>query len=307
MAEQRRELGAGGARLAVAAGAALYGGITFGGRVFADRGFSLMEISLTGVVFATFLLGALAAVRPQLRPSRRDIDLYLGFGVVGAGLQLSQFTGIVLGVPVAVVALLLYTQPVWTVVLGRWLLAEPITAHKLGAAALAVTGTVALLDPFDVAVAQLPRAGLVAAVVAGLMLSLWVVLTRVSALRDNHPVTTSLGYSAGTTVVLLLLLPVIQAWLAEPRFSRLDPGVWLVHWEAVGLYTLLANIAPALLVMWGMRAVDASSAGVLLLMEPVAAALLAAWAFAEPVTGQILVGGALILTSNVVLIRGARR
>lgn len=294
------------ARLAVVVGATLYGGITFGGRYFALRGFSLLEISLTGVLFAALPLTLVVLVWPRLRPSRRDLDVYLAFGVVGAALQLTQFGGIVLGVPVAIVALLLYTQPVWTVILGRWLLAEPVTGHKVLAAALAVAGTVVLVDPFDVTAAQLPVLGLAVSLAAGLMLSLWLVLARVSALRDNHPVTTNLGYAAATTAVLLLLAPLVRAWLPDPSLSGLDPAVWLVHWRSVGLYTLLANIAPAILVMWGMRSVDASSAGVLLLMEPVSAALLASWAFGEALTGHVLVGGSLILAANAVLIRGER-
>lgn len=302
----RLEASPAAARLAVAVGAFLYGGVTFGGRLFVHRGFSLMEIALAGVSVATVLLGTLALVHPSLRPSRRDVDLYLGFGVVGAGLQLTQFGGIVLGVPVAVVALLLYTQPVWTVVLGRWLLAEPVTRSKLLAAGLAVVGAGVLLDPLDVAVRELSAAGLASAAVGGVMLSLWVILSRVSALRDNHPVTTNLGYSVATVVVLVILLPVVQTWLPGPRLGRLDLSVWAVHWQLVGLYTLLANIAPAILVMWGMRGVDASSAGVLLLMEPVSAALLATWWFGEALTAEVALGGGLILASNVVLIRGAR-
>lgn len=294
-------------RLQVAAGAALYGGITAGGRYFALRGFSLLEISLTGVVFATLVLAPVLALRPALRPRWRDLDLFVGFGLVGAALQLSQFGGIVLGVPVALVALLLYTQPIWTVVLGRWLLAEAITPRKLAATGLALAGTAILLDPTGLAGAELPAAGVLAAILAGVMLSLWVILARMSALRCNPAAVTTFGYSLATTLALLVATPAVQHLMPDPSLSRLDAGVWLVHWPAVALYTLVANILPALLVIAGMRRVDASSAGVLLLLEPVSAALLAAWAFGEPLTGNLIAGGALILGSNVLLVRGGER
>lgn len=290
-------------RLAVALGAAFYGGITVGGRYFAGHGFSLLEISLNGTLFASVLLAPWVLLRRDLRPRREDLDVYLGFGLVGAALQLTQFGGIVAGVPVAVVALLLYSQPVWTVVLGRVLLAEPVTPAKIAAGGLALAGTVVLLDPWNLSPRSLPVWGLVSALAAGLMLSLWVVLARVAALRRSPPLTVSFGYSAATASALLLLAPLLAVVFPEPEMSRLQPSVWVVHWPAVGLYTLGANIAPALLVLWGMREVDASTAGVLLLLEPVAAALLAAWAFSEGLTGNVLVGGALVLASNAMLVR----
>lgn len=289
-------------RLAVALGAALYGGITVGGRYFADRGFSLLEIALTGTLFGTIVLLPWVLLRPRLRPRRADLDLYLRFGLVGALLQLSQFGGIVAGVPVAVVALLLYSQPIWTVALGRILLHEPVTRRKILAAALALAGTVVLLEPWTIAVRSWPTWGLLAALFAGLMLSLWVILGRLAALRGTPAVTISFGYSASTAAVLLAGSPLLAALLSDSGHARLDPEVWLLQAPAVGLYTLAVNVAPALLVLWGMRIVQASTAGVLLLLEPVAAAAMAAWMFSEGLEGNVMVGGALVLASNGVLV-----
>jgi drug/metabolite transporter (DMT)-like permease len=207
-------------------------------------------------------------------------------------------------VPIALVALLLYTQPIWTVVLGRWLLAEMITPRKLGSAGLAIAGTVVLLDPIGLIGAEISKIGMLAALASGLFLSLWVILARISALRSNPALATTFGYSASTALVLLAVAPLAQAAIPDPALSRLEPAAWLVHWPAVALYTLIANVLPALLVIGGMRRVDASSAGVLLLLEPVSAALFAAWAFAEPLTANVLGGGALILGSNALLIWG---
>ena len=108
-------------------GAALYGAIAVGGRVFVKLGFSLFEIAITGGLFGALILAPVLLWRPALRIKRRDADIFIAFGLMGAVLQIGQFLGIVLGVPVAIVALLLYTQPLWTVLLGRLWLGEPIT------------------------------------------------------------------------------------------------------------------------------------------------------------------------------------
>lgn len=286
----------------VAVGAAAYGAITVGGRVFAQRGFSLYEIALIGALFGSAALAPLVLTRPALRPRRRDLDIFVAYGLAGATLQITQFTGVVLGVPIAIVALLLYTQPVWTVLLGRLLLNEPITARKLVALALAAAGTFVLIGPTE-AQGHSPL-GLGAALVAGVMLSAWVILARMSALRGNHPLTTSFGYHGSSTVVLLAAWPLLRGFLGE--HARIDPGMYLASWALIAVYTLVVNVGPNLLVMWGMREVDASTAGMLLLLEPVAAGLLAWVLFGEAIGGHVWAGGALILAANAVLLRRRR-
>jgi drug/metabolite transporter (DMT)-like permease len=287
------------------AGAAGYGGITVGGRWLSDRGFSLYEISLTGVLLTALLVLPALLTNPRLRLQRRDLGLFVTYGLVGATLQLTQFAGIVLGVPVALVALLLYTQPVWTVVLGRIWLQEPITATKAGAAALAAVGVVVLFDPRGVA-GTAPTIGLLAALAAGLALSFWVILARASALRGNSAVTTTFGYTAFSAAWLLAAWPIATLVLPSASLGRLSLAPFLAQWHWVALYTVGANLLPALLAMWGMRRVEASTAGVLLLLEPVSAALLAWPLFGETLQGNVALGGGLILAANWLLLRRKR-
>jgi drug/metabolite transporter (DMT)-like permease len=286
---------------AVLVGSALYGGITVGGRVFANLGFSLLEISIVGGMFGALALLPALSRNPAWRIQRRDLTLFVGFGLMGVTLQITQFAGVVLGVPIAIVALLLYTQPVWTVVLGRMWLNEPITGRKLAALALAAAGVVLLVGPTETT-SQHSALGLAAAAVAGVMLSLWVILARISALRGNHPVTTTFGYQGATTVGLLAFWGVMSLAGQSAELWRLDPAMFALHWWPVIVYTIAVNVAPALLVMWGMHGQEASIAGVLLLMEPVSAAALAWFMFGESITGHVWLGGALILGANAVLV-----
>lgn len=279
----------------------LYGSITVGGRWFAERGLSLFEISLVGVGFTALLLAPVLWWRPDLRLRRRQLGFFVAFGMIGGALQLAQFGGIVAGVPVAVVALLLYTQPIWTVLLGRWILGEAITPRKLLAAALALVGTVVLLEPFE-SVGRHPPLGLAAALAAGLFLSLWVIWSRRSGLDGCHAVTTTFGYTGFSALFLLASWPLLRMVAPEGLF-RLDPRVYSDLAPDVAIYVLVAGLAPALLAMWGMQRVEASVAGILLLLEPVSAALQARWLWGETLDGPVLVGGGLVLLANWVLLR----
>ena len=170
--------------LLVCLAAICYGSITVGARYFDQIVFSWFEISFL-IVFVPLPLVPFVLLRSDFRVSPGQLGFFLVFGVIGAGLQLAQYLGIVLAMPVAVVALLLYSQPIWTVVLGRLILGEPVTSRKLAALGLAVLGTILLLEPWN-ARADYNLWGVLGGVAGGLLLSLWVICGRLSSLRRQH-------------------------------------------------------------------------------------------------------------------------
>jgi drug/metabolite transporter (DMT)-like permease len=288
---------------AISLAAFFYGLITVSGQYFANRGFSLYEISLL-LAFAPMVLLPFLFWKSELRISRPQLPFFIRFGFVGAVLQLTQFAGIVLGIPVAIVALLLYTQPIWTTFLGKWLLQEKITKAKVFAGTLALAGMVALVNPFDSHI-ELNLVGILAALLAGLFLSLWVILGRKSGLREQHFVTTTFGYSFFSSCWLIALYPVVSLFLKNPTFVSLSFGSYVEYWWAVLIFALVVNITPHFLAFFGLKRVDASTAGILLLLEPVSAALVAYLLFDQLLTTNIWIGGFLILAGNILLIREA--
>ena len=289
------------AYLAVASGATLFSGLIVASRALSERGFSLYEISLSGIFFSGLLFGAVLAVRPDLRPRRCDWVLFLAYGLVGAVLQLSQFAGVVLGVPIALIGLLLYTQPIWTLLFGRILLAEAVTRRKVGALGLATAGTLVLFQPGTSSLDH-SWVGMLTALIAGVMLSLWLILGRMSGLRGNAPITTAFAYMASSSLILLLVWPLLRLTVGSVEWLRLSPALFLVHWRLVALYTLFANLVAAILVNWGVRRIDTTAAGMLLLLEPVVAAWAAYLAFGEAFGESVWLGGTLILVGNFVML-----
>ncbi|MFQ5676148.1 MAG: DMT family transporter [bacterium] len=281
--------------------ATLYGLITVGGQFFANLGFSLYEIACL-IFFYAVPLTPLVVVKKNYRISPQDIPFFITFGFIGAGLQIGQFTGIVLGVPVAIVALLLYSQPIWTTALGRIFLREELTLKKVSAIILAVLGIVILMDPFGPQ-QKFSSVGLGAAVCAGIFFSFWVIWGRKSALRDKHFVTTTFGYALFSSLWLFLAYPLVHTFVRDPILTNLRVRQYFEFGWAVAGYALFAGLLPNLLAFAGLKKVQASMAGVLLLFEPVSAAILAFFFFAQPLTPNILIGGALILFANYVVLR----
>jgi DME family drug/metabolite transporter len=68
------------------------------------------------------------------------------------------------------------------------------------------------------------------------------------------------------------------------------------------VFGFIAGVIPHLLFYRGMQKIHASTAGIMLLLEPVGATLLAAILFSQPIGLNILSGGGLILLSNYLII-----
>ena len=292
--------------LLVLLAAVMYGTLTVGGRYFAMRGWSLYEISLIILWNPIALLPVL--VWRRFRLPQGAFRFFAGFGFLGALLQLSQFAGPLLDVPVAIVALLLHTAPVWTFVFGVLLLGERVTSRALMAATLAIAGVAVMLLP-SMRVANYPIAGVFAALAGGLFLSLWLIYARRGGIRGLHPFVSTFCLSLSTGLWLIVLHPLFATVAPAKHFTRIDPSVYVTDWPGVVLYVIVAGIVPAWLFFIGMRSVKATTAAILLLLEPVSASLLARLLFGQPLTGYVLAGGVLILLGSYLVIaqRGTRR
>jgi drug/metabolite transporter (DMT)-like permease len=245
-----------------------------------------------------------------IRPGRymlkgNKIPFYALYGLIGGLLELSLFTSIALGVPVALAVLLLYTQPVWTIFIGRVALGERLTRVKLASVLLGLAGTAVLLQSWEAGQAG-SLYGVAAALSAGVLLSLWVILGKRSAMLDQHYITTTFGWSGFASVWLLLLLPVMNLLFADKGLLRLSLDFGPADWGYLAAFAILGGALPHLLFYRSLERLSASVAGIILLLEPVSATVLAWVFFSQKIGSYLLIGGVLILFSNYLAIRNER-
>jgi drug/metabolite transporter (DMT)-like permease len=86
--------------------------------------------------------------------------------------------------------------------------------------------------------------------------------------------------------------------VADQTITRLSADFPVSHWVYLLLFAIAGGIIPSFCFFKGLRVVDASVAGIILLLEPVSAALMAAILFGQTLSVTTLAGGALILLSN---------
>ena len=281
----------------------LQGLIVVGAGYFAGQGLSLYEISLLFPLPATLVLGLIAlSDTKRYGFNRNDLPHLIIYGSILSVMTLAQFAGVVLGTPIAVVVFLLYTQPLWTIVFSRVLFKEKLTATRAAAAAFVMLGILFLANPLQLN--ELGSVtGIIASLIGGLSLSLWVVYGGYLTKRGIDPVTTALSWTLFGFIFIALSYPILSTVTNDPSLIgvsfNLSPQLWVLFF----VYGVLTLAAAPFLYLEGVRSVPVINAGIILLLEPISAALLAALLFGQALTNPILIGALFILCANYLVIR----
>ena len=279
-------------------GAVFYGTVIVGGQYFVELGLSLFQISLFSMLLLLACMLPVVMLKPEYLMPKRYLWFFVIYGLIGAGAELAQFGGLFFGVPVAVIAFLFYTQPLWTIVLGRVMLQEPISIRKVLATVFALAGGLILLGAASSGIKSASTTGLVISVAGGILFSLWVIWGRKSGISDLHFVTTTFGAAAFTTLWLILSWPILSWLIQDPALVGLSPSLPARHWFYLLIFTIVGGLIPNLCFFRGLQGVEAGVAGIILLLEPVIASVLAWVVFSQRPGALTVLGAILILLAN---------
>ena len=259
-------------------------------------GFSSVQIVAIRVTLAAlfFCLLLLAKGPSGFRIALRDLPLFLGLGF-GSILffTVCYFTAITM-MPRSTAAILLYTSPIWIMLMSVLFFREKLTGRKLLALALAFAGCVLVSGISGEGITPI---GLLIGLGSGLGYGLYSILGTV-ALRKYSPYTvtayTFLFAAAGSWLVCGPA-DMIAAFAAAPDLASLLLFCCLT--------ALVTAVIPFLAYTLGLRTVEASRAGILATVEPLVATLVGILVFSEPLTVMSGLGIALILAAVVILNR----
>ena len=265
-------------------------------RKLTGYGFSPIQIVTLRITVAAlvFCLVLLAKDRSGFRIALRDLPLFLGLGF-GSILffTVCYFSAITI-MPLSTAAILLYTSPIWIMLMSALFFREKLNGVKLVALALAFAGCVLVSG---ISGEGLTLTGLLLGLGSGIGYGLYSILGTV-ALRK---------YSPYTVTTYTFLFAAAGAWLVcgpadmVSKFNAADnvPGL-LLFCVLTGLVTA---VVPFLAYTLGLRTVEAGRAGILATVEPLVAALVGIIVFSEPLTLLSGLGIVLILAAVVLLNR----
>ena len=264
-------------------------------RRLTDYGFSSIQIVAIRVTLAALIFCMLLIKDPSgFRISVKDIPLFLGLGF-GSILffTVCYFTAITM-MPLSTAAILLYTSPIWIMLMSVLFFREKLTGRKLLALALAFAGCV-LVSGVSGEGMTLP--GLLVGLGSGIGSGLYSILGTVALRRYSPYTVTTYTFAFAALGAWLICRPadMLAKFAAAPNL----PG--LVFFCV--LTALVTAVIPFLAYTLGLRTVEASRAGILATVEPLVATLIGVAVFSEPLT--LLSGlGILLILAAVVLLNG---
>lgn len=193
------------------------------------------------------------------------------------------------------VMLLFYLSPLWTLLLARFWLKEPITQIGFISIVIALIGAYIMLGgPLGEMTQHLPVPRNTAewlALSSGMGFSLTNVITRKSSHLSLRAKSFAVWF--GVIGVALIFSPFFLGKFPSPGFFS------LYHWLVMGLIALLLMTA-TLLVQFGLTQLTAIRASVLFLFELVVAAIASYYLAHESMTLNEWIGGSLIVMAALI-------
>ena len=265
-------------------------------RRLTDYGFSSIQIAAIRVTLAALIFCMLLLIKDPsgFRISVKDIPLFLGLGF-GSILffTVCYFTAITM-MPLSTAAILLYTSPIWIMLMSVLFFREKLTGRKLLALALAFAGCV-LVSGVSGEGMTLP--GLLVGLGSGIGYGLYSILGTVALRRYSPYTVTTYTFAFAALGSWLICRPaeMLAKFAAAPDL----PGLVFFCF----LTALVTAVIPFLAYTLGLQTVEASRAGILATVEPLVATLIGVAVFSEPLT--LLSGlGILLILAAVVLLNG---
>ena len=248
-----------------------------------------IRVTIAALIFALVLL---IKDRSGFKISLKDIPLFLGLGF-GSILffTVCYFTAITM-MSLSTAAILLYTSPVWIMLMSVLFFREKMNRRKITALLLAFAGCVLVSG---VSGEKMTLTGLMVGLGSGIGYGLYSILGTI-ALRKYSPYTvttyTFMFAAAGSWVICR---PVDML----SKFSDAKDTGFLIFFCC--LTALITAVIPFLAYTLGLKSVEASKAGIIATIEPMVATLIGMLVFSEPLTWMSGTGILLILSAVVML------
>ncbi|MDO4173400.1 MAG: EamA family transporter [Eubacteriales bacterium] len=276
----------------VAGAGGLWGLISLFVRLLQEQGMTSLQIVFFRNLLAAAALGLIITIkdRKALRIRLRDIWMFIGTGMVSIALFNYCYFVTLSRSSVAVASLLLYTSPVFIMVLSAILFHERMTRKKLLALGITIAGCACITGIFSQAQTVAPLTILLG-LGSGLFYGLYSIFAKF-ALPKYHAMTVSFYTFAFAALATAPFCAVGCAATVAAHPEGLAAGLGLA---------LVSTVLPFLLYTAGLKGMQASRAAVLATVEPLVGSLLGVVVFGDPFTVWTLLGMVLIFSAITVL------
>lgn len=267
------------------------------------RGLTALSVSQIQVTMLRALIAAVVLIPVLLLKDRKlfyvrpqHLWCFLGTGVISLTFfNLCYFTAMQ-HMTLSVASVLLYTAPVFVMLLSAPLFGEKITVSRLGALALVFGGCLMVTGVIGGGAVHITGIGLLYGLGAGIGYAMYSIFGRYALNRGYH------SFTITFYTFLFSLLGCVPLADVGRLAVHMTPEVWLY---AVGI-GIICSVLPYLLYTKGLSGVDNSTASMLATLEPAVATLTGVLIFKETLAWYNLVGMILLFAGMIMLARAAQ-
>jgi drug/metabolite transporter (DMT)-like permease len=277
-------------------------------KVALQNGISSLElVSMRSAGTALILMGITALTNPPaLRVSRRELGFLALYGLTGIAMVQWLYFVAIQRMPVGIALLFEYTAPLMVALWVRFVQKEPVKSRLWLGLACALGG-LALVAQFWKGM-TLDPIGLVSAVGAGAALACYYLMGE-HGQRERDPISLmafSFGFSA-------ILWAIVSPWPEFP-FGQLTHTVDLPGalpgsaplWVLVLWIIVLGTVTPFLLVLFAVARLGPARVGLIGMLEPVSAGIIA-WVLLGESLNTVQIVGTVVVLVGIVLAETARQ
>lgn len=264
-------------------------GIGFGflgifGRLAFQSGLSVGELLTFRFTLAGLLMwiGLFVFKREQIKLSLKQILISFGLGIFGYAVFSTLYFKSIEGISVPLAALLLFTFPIFVNLAAHFILKQRMSKKQFVSLIIACVGLGILLwGPLIVN----SLTAVIYALLAAVTYAIYVIVSG-EVQKDVPPFASSLYVITSAAVALFLF--------HQPDFSKVSALSSQQIWIIIGI-ALVSTIGPLTLFLAGLQRLPSSKASIVVMIEPVVAAI-AAWVLLnEQLTPIQMAGSALVL------------
>jgi len=235
--------------------------------------------------------------RSRLRLPRADIARLLVLGVLGVAASNYFYYLAIQRTNVAIAIIVQYTAPVWVLLYMVMRGLQRITAQRVVAVALALTGIVLVIGIIGSGSVHLDTVGVIAAMLAAFSFSFYNIAGHSILARYDR--WTVLLYVTGSTALFWII--VNPPWkIAAAHYSGTE-------WSFLLIFSLISVLGPFALYFAGLQHLEPTRAIVVSCLEPVFSIVIAAIALGEVMRPLQTLGIVLVLAATLVVQMPDRR
>ena len=281
--------------ICILAAGALWGMMGIFVRILTAWGFTTVQITAMRILAAalSFLIFLLICDRSKLQICLKDIWLFLGMGVGSVLLMSVCYFSTMQRASLSVAAILLYTSPIFVMLMSVLFLKEKFTSQKLFALLCAFAGCICVTGIGGEQ--SISGFGIATGLLSGFSYALYSIFGAV-ALKKYHSYTVSAYafFFAAAGELIIGDVPGICTKIADAPNAGIIALVIL-------LMAVLTGFLPYLLYTYGLQGAEASKAAIMATVEPMVATILGIVIFHEKMSLPSAVGIALILLAILIL------